>query len=105
MYGIGKKHPKRMQRSMGTCNECGKEIVRFVSVKIKRKKGAQPIEIFGTTPGPQIKFCGDTCRTNYHNQRRVKAAHPMVKCEVCSAPIVKHRFEQRFCSDKCRMMY
>jgi predicted nucleic acid-binding Zn ribbon protein len=72
---------------------------------MKRKKGEVPIKKFGTTPGPQIRFCSDECRTNYHNQKRAKVEHPHIKCEVCGAAITKRRIEQRFCSSICRMKY
>jgi hypothetical protein len=90
---------------MGKCQECGKEIFRFVNVKVKRRKGEPPIEILGTTRGPKIKFCNTICHNNYHNRKRTKATHPEIKCIVCDTAIIQRNIEQRFCSTKCRMAY
>lgn len=90
---------------MGKCQECGKEILRFVNVKVKRRKGEPPIEILGTTQGPKIKFCNTICHNNYHNRRRTKATHPEIKCEVCGTAILKRNIRQKFCSTECRMSF
>ncbi len=55
-----------------------------------------------TTKGRFRKFCSDSCRIEYWNEKR-KTDHTIRPCAECGLPFKPRTRQQACCSDLCRM--